>query len=110
MQIFLSVYMCVRGELFGDILQIGVSDLSVCDTFNPTVGKRVYNDVPGIDCRMCSNMLVARTPFRTKWSIPTQKTMTMTHSEKSHICQMKAWPYSQECRGHDPTKKNLLCC
>ena len=36
--------------------------------------------------------------------------MTMTHSEKSHICQMKAWPYRQECRGHDPTKKNLLCC
>ena len=31
-------------------------------------------------------------------------------SEKSHICQMKAWPYRQECRGHDPTKKNLLCC
>ena len=30
--------------------------------------------------------------------------------EKSHICQMKAWPYRQECRGHDPTKKNLLCC
>ena len=25
----------------------------------------------------------------------------MTHSEKSHICQMKAWPYRQECRGHD---------
>ena len=36
-------------------------------------------------------------------------TMTMTHSEKSNICQMKAWPYRQECRGHDPTKKNLLC-
>ena len=49
--------------------------------------------------------------------IPTDKmdmtmtmTMTMTHSEKSNICQMKAWPYRQECRGHDPTKKNLLCC
>ena len=37
-------------------------------------------------------------------------TMTMTHSEKFHICQMKAWPYRQECRGHDPTKKNLFCC
>ena len=37
-------------------------------------------------------------------------TMTMTHSEKSNICQMNAWPYRQECRGHDPTKKNLLCC
>ena len=36
-------------------------------------------------------------------------TMTMTHSEKSHIRQMKAWPYRQECRGHDPTKKNLFC-
>ena len=36
-------------------------------------------------------------------------TMTMTHSEKSHIRRMKAWPYKQECRGHDPTKKNLLC-
>ena len=32
-------------------------------------------------------------------------TMTMTHSEKSHIRRMKAWPYRQECRGHDPTKK-----
>ena len=36
-------------------------------------------------------------------------TMTMTHSEKSHINQMRAWPYKQECRGHDPTKKNLFC-
>ena len=36
-------------------------------------------------------------------------TMTMTHSEKSHIRRMKAWPYKQECRGHDTTKKNLLC-
>ena len=35
--------------------------------------------------------------------------MTMTHSEKSHIRRMKAWPHRQECRGHDPTKKNLLC-
>ena len=35
-------------------------------------------------------------------------TMTMTHSEKSHIHRMKAWPYRQECRGHDPTKKNLF--
>ena len=34
-------------------------------------------------------------------------TMTMTHSEKSLIYQMKAWPYRQECRGHGPTKKNL---
>ena len=32
-------------------------------------------------------------------------TMTMTHSEKSHIRRMKAWPYKQECRGHDATKK-----
>ena len=36
------------------------------------------------------------------------KDMTMTHSEKSNICQMKAWPYRQECRGYDPTKK--ICC
>ena len=35
-------------------------------------------------------------------------TMTMTHSEKSHIRRMNAWPYRQECRGHDPTKKNLF--
>ena len=33
----------------------------------------------------------------------------MTYSEKSHIRRMKAWPYRQECRGHDPTKKNLFC-
>ena len=41
---------------------------------------------------------------------PSVMTMTMTNSEKSNICQMKVWPYRQECRGHDPTKKNLLCC
>ena len=35
--------------------------------------------------------------------------MTMTHSEKSHIHRMKAWPYRQECRDHGPTKKNLFC-
>ena len=34
------------------------------------------------------------------------KEVTMTHS---HIRRMKAWPYRQECRGHDPTKKNLFC-
>ena len=36
--------------------------------------------------------------------------LQMTHSEKSHIRRMKAWPNRQECRGHDPTKKNLLNC
>ena len=36
-------------------------------------------------------------------------TMRMTHSEKSNICQMKAWPYRQECRVMTP-RKNLLCC
>ena len=35
-------------------------------------------------------------------------TMTMTHSEKSHIGQMRAWPYRQECRGHGPTKKESV--
>ena len=35
-------------------------------------------------------------------------TMTMTHSEKSHIRRMKAWPHRQECRGHDSTKKKLF--
>ena len=35
-------------------------------------------------------------------------TMTMTHSEKSHIRRMKAWPYRQECGGHDPTKKESV--
>ena len=34
-------------------------------------------------------------------------TMTMTHSEKSNINQMSAWPYRQECRDHGPSKKNL---
>ena len=32
----------------------------------------------------------------------------ISDSEKSHIRRMKAWPYRQECRGHDPTKKNLF--
>ena len=35
-------------------------------------------------------------------------TMTMTLSEKSQIRRMKAWPYRQECRGHDPTKKESV--
>ena len=35
-------------------------------------------------------------------------TMTMTHSEKSHIRRMRAWPSRQECRGHDPTKKESV--
>ena len=34
--------------------------------------------------------------------------MTMTHSKKSRIHRMKAWPYRQECRDHGPTKKNLF--
>ena len=35
-------------------------------------------------------------------------TMTMAHSEKSHICRMKAWPYKQECKGHDPNEKESV--
>ena len=35
-------------------------------------------------------------------------TMTMTHSEKSHIHRMKAWPYRQECRDHGPRKKESV--
>ena len=35
-------------------------------------------------------------------------TMTMTHSEKSHIGQMRAWPYRQECRGHGHHKKESV--
>merc|ERR1712136_235025 len=34
--------------------------------------------------------------------------MTMTHSEKSNNCQMKAWPYRPECRGHDPHEKESV--
>ena len=36
-----------------------------------------------------------------------QSDIIRTHSEKSHICQMRAWPCRQERRGHGPTKKNL---
>ena len=35
-------------------------------------------------------------------------TMTLTHSEKSDIRQMKAWPYRQECRVMTPQKR--ICC
>ena len=35
-------------------------------------------------------------------------TRTMTHSEKSRINQMRAWPYRQECRDHGPTKKESV--
>ena len=35
---------------------------------------------------------------------------TKTHSEKSDIRQMNAWPYKQECRGHDPRKKESVVC
>ena len=35
-------------------------------------------------------------------------TMTMTHSEKSRIHRMKAWPYRQECRGPWPHKKKSV--
>ena len=53
--------------------------------------------LPCLMCRLTMTMTMAMT-----------MTMTMTHSEKSHIRRMKAWPYRQECRGHDPTKKNLF--
>ena len=55
-------------------------------------------------------VVVLSPPSKGHLTILLHLTMTMTHSEKSNICQMKAWPYKQECRGHDPTKKNLLCC
>ena len=35
-------------------------------------------------------------------------TMTMTHSKKSRIHRMKAWPYRQECRDHGPHKKESV--
>ena len=34
--------------------------------------------------------------------------MTMTHSEKSRINQMRAWPYRQECRDHGHKKESVL--
>ena len=30
------------------------------------------------------------------------------HSEKSKHLSMEAWPYRQECRGHDPVKKKTV--
>ena len=35
-------------------------------------------------------------------------TMTMTLREVQHL-SMEAWPYRQECRGHDPAKKRICC-
>ena len=67
-----------------------------------SVHKYVYTLLSSEDCSMVLG-------YPKGWLTMTM-TMTMTHSEKSNICQMKAWPYRQECRGHDPTKKNLLCC
>ena len=32
-------------------------------------------------------------------------TVTMTHSDKSHISRMKAWPYKQECKGQISMRK-----
>ena len=52
----------------------------------------------------CSRMTI----HKCSWQIICSVTMTMTHSEKSHIRRMKAWPHKQECRGHDPTEKNLF--
>ena len=46
--------------------------------------------------------------FRASSLVVQTMTMTMTHSEKSHIRRMKAWPHRQECRGHDPTKKESV--
>ena len=40
--------------------------------------------------------------------VSTFLTSEVTHSEKSHIRRMKAWPYGQECGGHDPTKKESV--
>ena len=46
---------------------------------------------------------------KTTWRSEDQTmTMTTTHSDKSDIRQMKAWPYRQECRGHDPAKKESV--
>ena len=48
-----------------------------------------------ITSKPCNEELIRR--FKAPAALETM-TMTMTHSEKSHICQMKAWPYRQECR------------
>ena len=53
--------------------------------------------------------LVLREPLTPSLLMRMPVTMTMTHSEKSDIRQMKAWPYRQECRVMTPQKKNLLC-
>ena len=47
--------------------------------------------------------LVCKRPFASKFHNDNDN-----NSEKSHICQMKAWPYKQECGGHDPTKKESV--
>ena len=58
--------------------------------------------------KQCADAAVARMVDAMADDRTKTMTMTMTHSEKSHIRRMKAWPYRQECRGHDSTKKNLF--
>ena len=79
-------------------------------------GARSREFQPGLFDRTVPSRLAARaehcisddTQMERRWLPRLTMTMTMTHSEKSHIRRMKAWPYREECRGHDPTKKNLF--
>ena len=54
--------------------------------------------------RFCTSITATMRPF----DGDNDNDMTMTHSEKSHINQMRAWPYRQEYRDHGPSKKNLF--
>ena len=53
--------------------------------------------------------LMRKMVLKNAWKVQhdTEVTMTMTLREVQPP-SMEAWPYKQECRGHDPTKKNLL--
>ena len=73
---------------------------TLCGTLK---GKSVLSSVPST----CATHDGAASP----WAEDLHDNDNDNDTQRSPISvKMKAWPYRQECRGHDLTKKNPLCC
>ena len=87
---------------------MGLTRSLCCRTFVCFFSRQTFRDASDILGVQPPTLGVLHLLSTWKRVISVTMTMTMTHSEKSHIHRMKAWPYRQECRDHGLTKKESV--
>ena len=83
-------------------------ELFFCFALSHVLAWREAGGQPDHFCSWCSDLLIPVLRPPQVSIISSDFNLSSEDLEmKSHIGQMRAWPYRQECRGHGPTKKNL---